>query len=176
MRKIIVSLIALLIVAIPVLAQIPIGSVDAEADGIKNFWGVQSVKKGQKIQVDVTVKNTGTIDMDGFWITLNFKKPDGTYTDLIWFDLTGTVLKPGDTWSAGLKSDYVADQIGTWTAIVNLRANNEAKTTIAFDTATFEVVEELPKGTITITGLVGYGTLATIIGAGIYAIRRYFVG
>jgi len=128
----ILAFLTLILLISPVLAQQ--GSIDVNVKGV-----AITIEKGQKIQVDAIVKNTGAVTIDGFWISVYFQKPDGTFTDEQYFDYTHVSLAPGESHQATLKTNVIADQEGWWTVHARFRLNDATRTVIAQDYANFQV-------------------------------------
>lgn len=178
MSKLALSLICLLllvVVATPLALAWSRVTIESDVEGIKTFWGITDVEKGKKIKVNVKVTNTGSIPIKGYLISCFFRKPDGTTTDLLWFDLSDKILEPGKSHYYALLTGVVADQVGTWKVTVGFHKVD--KSIIDTDSKTFEVKEpENVKGEITILTIVGYTSFAAVIGGGLLLIRRIFGG
>jgi len=146
-------------------------SVSVEPSGVKEFWGITDVEKGKEVCLKVTIKNTGNIALEGFYIKFWLKKPDGTETDAKWLPFSD-VLQPGDSVNYKILTGTTADQVGTWTAYVELYTYDKEHL-LDSDSKDFEVVEQVPQAEITITDVVGYTAAGSMLVAGLYLLRRY---
>ena len=177
MRKLVlvVLTLTLMLTLIPAQAQVPKASLDSEPVGVKDFWGVMDVELGKKIQlkVKVSVASDSPVDLDGFWFGVYFVKPDGTITDMEWFDFTDENIGKGKSKSYTLKTSTEADQLGEWIAAVGLFAKDK-ETLLDGDTKKFKVTAK-PEATVTIEEITGYSAVAGLIAAGIYIARRGLV-
>jgi len=152
----------------PIQAQNPQTLIDAEPLGVKDFWRITDIQKGQKIAVKVKigVQKESPRSLDGFWIRVNLTKPSGETIEK-WFDYTDEIISRGSEKSYTLKTGVLADQVGTWKVYVELW-DKDKKSRINYDSATFKVVENLPP-----PGEVGYLVVGGLVVAGaLIALRR----
>ena len=174
MKPKLISLISLLIALIlvsPALAQTL--SFDVKTVGVRDFWGVLNVEEGQKIAVKVKigVEYESPKSLDGFWLKIRFKKPDGSYTDWRWYDFTDEYISRGSTKIYTVKTGVTADQVGWWTVYVELYDKSKEHR-LNYDSDGFRVVEVLPAAWIHIEEIAGYVSVAGLIITGIYLARR----
>ena len=151
----------------PVQAQ-TLAKVDISPAGVRDFFGVTNVQKGQHILVNVKigVEYESPKSLDGFWLKIVFLKPDNTKTPDVWFDYTNEYISRGSEKSYTVRTGVLADQVGTWQVSVELY--DKDKNFIISDSARFEVVESLPP-----PGEVGYLIVGGLVVAGaLIALRR----
>ncbi|RLI84737.1 hypothetical protein DRP07_00040 [Archaeoglobales archaeon] len=165
--KKIIGLVVLLVIAIATATASATSTASMSASvGAKTFTGAYAVNKGDFIQVNVQVQNTGTSIINGFWISVKFLKPTGEFTDEEYFDYTNVTLQAGQTYSASIKTSTQADAAGNWVALVYLRSNDASRSVIASDDATFVVSEPY-------TDWIVYGILAVgAVALGYIIVRR----
>lgn len=166
-------LIILLILSSYQVSAYSMAELDSEPVGVKDFWGITDVGQGEKIKVKVkvSVKSTSPVPLEGYCVKVIFRKPDGVVLNPIWF-CRDTVIQPGQSETVTLVTGVTADQLGTWTVWVKLYTRDKQN---HLDTAeaTFNVVKRLPDAEITITDVIGYTALASMLIGGLYAIRRF---
>ena len=172
MRRFLLLASILILILAPVQAQVPKASLSSEPVGVKDFWGVMDVELGKKIQVKVKVQvaSDSPEDLDGFWITVYFKRPSGGFTLPEWFDFTDEYIGKGESKSYVLETNTEANELGKWTVYVVLYGSDK-KTKLDEASKDFEVVGK-PKATITIEEVAGYTAVAGLIMTGIYLARR----
>jgi len=150
-----------------------VAEIDSKPVGVEDFWGIMDVEKGLKIavKVEVGVHYESPKSLDGFWLKIRFKKPDGSYTDWEWYDFTDEYISKGSTKTYTVKTGVTADQVGWWTVYVELYDKSK-ENRINYDSDSFKVVEILPAAWVNIKTVTGYTAVAGLIMAGIYLARR----
>jgi hypothetical protein len=174
--KIILLLISLVIATKVAVAQSVLTSVDAEAEGVKEFFGTTDVEQNDYIavKVKVTVSSNSPSPLRGFDIKIRFVKPDYSTVDAGTFQFRDITLNPGQSKEVTCNTQVKADQLGNWQALAYLY--DTAGNKLAQDELTFKVVEKPPIVSITITQVFGYTTVSALLIGGWYAIRNYFMG
>jgi hypothetical protein len=178
MKKIsfIILLMAMLLAITKVaVAQSVLTSVDAEAEGVKEFFGTTDIEQGNKIAIKTTVGvyQSSSYPLDGFWIRLVITKPGGTEYDQ-WYDKTSTVINPGEQRTITCYTGITADELGYWVAVAYLYTKDKQVELAQSEEISFKVVEKTPSAWITISEVFGYTTASSILILGWYAIRSIF--
>jgi len=168
-----ISVLLILSASLPALAQTQQTSFDVSPVAVRDFWGILDVEEGQKIavKVKVGVQYESPKSLDGFWLKIRFKKPDGSYTDWKWYDFTDEYISRGSSKTYTVKTGVTADQVGWWTVYVELY-DKDKEHRLNYDSDQFRVVEVLPAAWIHIEEVAGYIAVAGLILAGLYLARR----
>jgi len=182
MRKLAVVLVVLAVMlgsTLVVSAQKPVVSTSMSLyNAPKGFFTqAYTVKKGETIQitVDVEVVSTSPAPLNGFWVYIQLKKPDGSTVDT-WADLTSETVNIGEKRTYWINTGIKADQVGSWGAWVYLCMEKDLSSVLAYDSANFDVVEQIPQANITITDVAGVSVVGASLGslaAAIYVLSRF---
>jgi len=135
-----------------------------------------SVELGQKIYLDVKVgvHYESPVSLDGFWLKVWFKKPNGVQTTPEWFDFRNQWVSRGSERTFTVKTNVVADQEGVWIAYVELYTKDKSYK-LGSDQKSFRVTKVYPAAYTSIENIGGY--VAAALGGGAvlgYIISRKF--
>lgn len=175
MKREVIPLMVLIAVA---LAMVPAASansiVKADIEVNSGFLIQAPPTVGQKIQLQLTVgvHDISPVPLNGFYLKVWFKKPDGTTTTPEWFDYSTEYIGKAISKTYTVSTNTIADQVGQWTVFVDLYMTDKV-TKINGATATFTVENSVPAGYVIINQVVGYGILSfAVIASALYAVSR----
>lgn len=175
MKRGIIPLVLLVAIALSMIPSASANSIVKADVGVNSGFFIQAPPLvGQKIQLQVTVgvHDISPVPLNGFFLKVWFKKPDGTTTTPEWFDYSTEYIGKAISKTYTVNTNTIADQAGQWTVYVDLYMTDKT-TKINGATATFTVENPVPAGYVTINQVVGYGILSfALVSSLAYAASR----